>query len=79
MIDDSVWVDLDLPLELEFKCERVVRLVDELSTEELQMVCRATMVHNFHLMNEVKKLRAEKENERPNRKTRKAPSKSGKV
>lgn len=79
MIEDSLWIDIDLPMELEFKLERVQRLVDELTTEEMRTLCKASIMHNFHLMHYAKQSVArvaELEDERPKRKTRKAPSKS---
>ncbi|MAW05240.1 MAG: hypothetical protein CL918_01650 [Deltaproteobacteria bacterium] len=83
MIDESMWLSTDLPLELSFKLERITRLVDDLEEEEMRMVCKATMTHNFFLMHSYKqsleKIAELEDNERPNRKTRKAPSKSGKV
>ncbi len=80
MVDETMWISTDLPLELDFKLERLVRLVDDLNDEEVRMVCKATMTHNFYLMQSWKKekelVAALKKDERPNRKTRKAPSKS---
>lgn len=86
MVDESMWLDVDLPMELRFKMERVCRLVDGLDEDELRVVARASLVHNFHLMHYAKQsvkrvAELEEEDERPKseRKTRKAPSKSGKV
>tara|TARA_E500000331_G_scaffold315092_1_gene324866 strand:+ start:1926 stop:2174 length:249 start_codon:yes stop_codon:yes gene_type:complete len=81
MIDEEMWLDYELPLELTFKLERLSRLVEGMEGDELLTVTRACLMHNFHLMHNYKKaLRKieDLENERPNRKTRKAPSKSGK-
>ena len=41
MIDESMWLSTDLPLELSFNLERIVRLVDDLEEEEMRMVCKA--------------------------------------
>lgn len=81
MIDEEMWLDYDLPLELNFKLERLSRLCEDLHDEELLVVTKACLMHNMHLMHNYKKALqkiAVFENERPNRKTRKAPSKSGK-
>ena len=44
------WLTPELPLQLDFECERTVRRVAELNPEQIRELAAATLRHNFRLV-----------------------------
>tara|TARA_Y100000589_G_scaffold78506_1_gene72241 strand:- start:10288 stop:10545 length:258 start_codon:yes stop_codon:yes gene_type:complete len=45
------WMNMELPIEMDFECESVIRRVDELTDEQTIELIKVCLRHNFRLVN----------------------------